>query len=102
MAQCKDIPEIPILEFLARMPPFVAANWFGDAYKNSVTHAMPKETPPKLALAKMRMLLNRGLVEGCGCGCRGDFYITDNGRAFLEAHKRIDNGVNRRPRNVPF
>ncbi len=32
--------------------------------------------PPKVVLAKARRLINRGLLWGCACGCRGDFQIT--------------------------
>ena len=78
--QCKDIPDAPILAFLANLNGRWA-NWFGDEYDNSVTHAMPPGTPSKLVLAKMRQLIRRGAVEGCPCGCRGDFEITDKGRA---------------------
>lgn len=31
--------------------------------------------PPKVVLAKMRALLKKGLISGCGCGCRGDFVV---------------------------
>lgn len=80
--QCKDIPDRPILEFLDSLNG-KWANWFGNEYKESVTHAMPDGVPEKLALAKMRQLMNRGVVDGCGCGCRGDFVLTDKGRAEL-------------------
>jgi hypothetical protein len=29
--------------------------------------------PAKIVLAKARSLIKRGLIEGCCCGCRGDF-----------------------------
>lgn len=76
--QCKDIPDEPILRFLAKQPG-VWHNWFGDEYKNSVTHAMPSNTTAKLVLAKMRQMIRRGVVSGCPCGCRGDFKITKKG-----------------------
>jgi hypothetical protein len=41
------------------------------------------EYPPKVLLAKLRRLVTRGLLDGCGCGCRGDFEITDGGREIL-------------------
>jgi predicted NBD/HSP70 family sugar kinase len=44
---------------------------------------MPPQVPEKLARAKMTMLMRRGLVEGCGCGCRGDWELTSKGRATL-------------------
>lgn len=72
--QCKDIPDAPILDFVAQHGG-IGCNWFGNEFERSVTHAMPEETPPKLALAKMRQLVKRKLVEGCCCGCRGDFEL---------------------------
>lgn len=35
--------------------------------------------PWKVMRAKARRLLDRGLMTGCACGCRGDFEITDAG-----------------------
>lgn len=92
--QCKDIPDEPVLRFLADLPWNSMGSmrwqskgtWFGDETyfpDNSVLHAMPSGTPEKLGLAKMRMLMRRGLVDGCPCGCRGDFELTDKGRAFI-------------------
>lgn len=34
--------------------------------------AMPN-IPRKVLLAKMRSMIRRGIVDGCACGCRGDF-----------------------------
>lgn len=82
--QCKDIPDAPILAFLAAND--WAAGWHdfeGPEYCPTVRDCMPAGVPPKLRLAKMRGLINRGLVTGCACGCRGDFEITDKGRASL-------------------
>ena len=105
--QCKDIPEKPILEFLLKvergethwmptpeMKPgwgtkpiaYSSATWFwSDNYKpeNSVVNAMPTGVTGKLGLAKMKAMVRKGLVEGCPCGCRGDFEITNKGRAAL-------------------
>lgn len=81
--QAKDIPDGPVLAFLA-MHGGIGCNWFGPEYPRSVTHAMPEGIPEKVALAKMRGLIGRGLVDGCGCGCRGDFELTAKGRAKLD------------------
>lgn len=89
--QCKDIPDIPILRFLEGQPLINGSPrwsiWYGDEYENSVTHAFPREAKQpgreKLVLAKMRQLMRSGLVDGCGCGCRGDFVITEKGRDYL-------------------
>lgn len=85
--QAKDIPDVPVLEFLIATQRRMAlgANWYPPS-ENSVTHAMPPNTPPKVALAKMRALIRRGLARGCCCGCRGDFTITEQGRIWLSDH----------------
>ncbi len=31
--------------------------------------------PPKIVLAKLKSLIKRGALDGCACGCRGDFNI---------------------------
>ena len=81
--QCKDIPDKPVLEYLLRHK----GRWCNGCWvERSVAQAMPSGTPSKLVLAKMRQLIKRGLVDGCGCGCRGDFEITAKGEAFLSAN----------------
>jgi hypothetical protein len=82
--QCKHIPELPVLLFLQSLGGRWA-NWFESEYENSVRIAMPAETPGKLALAKMRNLMRRGLVDGCPCGCRGDFRLTQKGHEYIAA-----------------
>jgi hypothetical protein len=80
--QCKDIPDLPILQFLAAHE----GRWcthFESVHMPSVLDAMPKDVPEKLAHAKMDMLHRRGLVDGCACGCRGDWEITAEGRQEL-------------------
>jgi hypothetical protein len=77
--QCKDIPTLPILQFLARHP----KQWHNWYFKNEfdVTQVMPLGTPEKLVISKMRMMIFKKLVDGCPCGCRGDFVITAKGFA---------------------
>lgn len=80
--QCKDIPETPILQFLLKVKAGKAfATWYcGDFLpENSVVRAMPEGVSGKLAIAKMKAMIKKGLVDGCPCGCRGDFKITDRG-----------------------
>ena len=79
--QCKDIPDIPILIFLAQRPDEWHNWYFGD--EKDVHRCMPAGIPEKLVLAKMRQLIKRGLVDGCDCGCRGDFEISQKGKEFL-------------------
>ena len=82
--QCKDIPDIPILKFLESL----GIHW-GYLFENfdcdqSILRAMPKGVPYRLALAKMKTLIRRGLINGCTCGCRGDYELTEKGRKLLE------------------
>ena len=83
--RCKDIPEEPVLRFLHEQGGW--CTWFGpidgELPANSVLRAMPHGTPAKLALAKMRQMIRNGLVDGCGCGCRGDFELTYQGRELV-------------------
>lgn len=83
--QCKDIPTLPILKFLAKQTGWSCWMETGDeeGMMPSVRRAMPWPIPDNLVLAKMRNLLKRELVDGCGCGCRGDFRITKKGREML-------------------
>jgi hypothetical protein len=88
MMQCKDIADVPILRLLADLPPYpggqarIWGNWIFDD-EADVRRVMPAGVPDKLVLAKMRQLIRRGVVDGCPCGCRGDFEITEKGLAEL-------------------
>lgn len=75
--QCKDIADEPILQFLLKAKGNLCS-W------HSVRNALPENlAPKKLILAKMRQLIKRGLINGCPCGCRGDFQITPKGEEYL-------------------
>jgi len=95
--QCKDIPDLPILEFIASHNGEWCFNHYvcrpEHQHERSVGRAMPPGTVSKLALAKMRVLHRRGLVDGCPCGCRGDWVITPKGREFIDQTVAIE-GVN--------
>jgi hypothetical protein len=81
--QCKDIPDLPVLQFLKQHE----GRWctWGDGYSMpTIQDAMPEGTPCKLQRAKMKTLIKRNLVDGCGCGCRGDFKITRKGIELIE------------------
>ena len=85
----KDIPEEPILRFLLEHESEWCM-WIID-HERSVRRAMPPGTPDKLVLSKMRSLIRRGLVDGCGCGCRGDFVITEKGKNYLDNPRKSAN-----------
>lgn len=74
--QCKDIPDEDILALL-RQRPGVGFSWFDiETGMPSVRKAFPPGCPDNLILAKMRQMIHKGVVEGCACGCRGDFRET--------------------------
>lgn len=33
--------------------------------------------PEKIVLAKLRKMVKSGVINGCACGCRGDFTVPD-------------------------
>jgi hypothetical protein len=38
------------------------------------------DAPPKVIRAKLARLMDKGLMTGCLCGCRGDLELTPEGR----------------------
>lgn len=86
--QFKDIDEKPILFLLAENPG-VCHHWWNEPGA-TILPAFPIEAQdqPRLIMAKMRNLLSRALVDGCACGCRGDYVITDMGIAYLKEQMR--------------
>lgn len=83
--QCKDIPDLPIVQFVTLMDGAWGTWCWSDKtdMMNSVAPLFPVDIPEKLLLSKMAALIRRGLIDGCPCGCRGDYEATDKGRAFV-------------------
>lgn len=79
--QCKHIADRPVLEFLASLNGRWGASY--SDWPTGVGIAMLPGIPHKLIVAKMNMLIRRGLVDGCTCGCRGDYELTPKGKAFI-------------------
>ena len=87
-------PDEVIKDVSGRVPPLpdyiypaheTLANWM------DIADRLP-EYPPKVVIAKCRSLIKRGLMHGCTCGCRGDFYLCgdqvfDNARVNLVTGK---------------
>lgn len=83
--QCKDIPDLPILEYLARIKR-EAGRWCFFGFAPDIFDAFPADAPYNLVLAKMKKLITKGLVSGCACGCSGNFAITELGAGFIHNH----------------
>lgn len=48
-----------------------------------VTDEIQERMPENLIRAKALKLIKRGLIDGCACGCRGDFSLTEKGRQWV-------------------
>lgn len=70
------IPLAPVLGRIKSSKPW--ATWFA-GFDNSVTDVCPEGTTQHRARALMRLLDRLGYVEGCHCGCRGDYELTKAG-----------------------
>lgn len=85
--KCGDIDTNTVLKFV-KIHGGIGCHWFEAEYVNmgprSVRNCMPSETPDKLVHAKMRKLISKGLIDGCPCGCRGDFELTEKGLERIE------------------
>ncbi|UTC28146.1 hypothetical protein GURKE_01150 [Brevundimonas phage vB_BpoS-Gurke] len=86
--QAKDFPDRPLVEFIASLNGRWGTWCWSDSvdptfWDHSVAPLFPEDTPDKLIRAKMAGLIRRGVIDGCPCGCRGDYEITDQGRAYL-------------------
>lgn len=79
--QAKDIDDRVMLTFV-RDKQSEKGNWVNTwDFEDSPLGAYP----PKVRLAKCKALIRRGLMDGCTCGCRGDFELTSKGYEFLSA-----------------
>lgn len=85
--QLKDIDDLPILSHLR----YRWANglqwgtWFRGFENCIAPYVGDGNLPDKLVMAKMNSLIRKGLVDGCPCGCRGDYVITKEGIEFIDA-----------------
>ena len=73
--QCKDVPDEAFIDAVRRAgePGRWRMRW-------NVHELLEQEigpVPENLFLAKARKLIARGLMDGCACGCRGDFELPE-------------------------
>jgi hypothetical protein len=79
--QCKDLRDVDMLLFIlstSSLKQMWVNTW---DYEGLLKYS---EIPPKVFNAKLRRLIERGLLSGCACGCRGDFEVTPEGKQWLE------------------
>ena len=93
--QAKDVDDRFVLETVHRLsmegreygcgPPYWVMAW-------DLEKALGLEGTGRLLLAKCESLIKRKLLDGCPCGCRGDFELTAAGKAFLQAASSSGSG----------
>lgn len=72
--QAKDIPDDEFIAAVAAVSVETAKRWgHKDAWANRFDVAEKLGFPEKVVLAKARAVIKKGRMEGCTCGCRGDF-----------------------------
>jgi hypothetical protein len=73
--QCKDIPDVLFLEVVracgGAAPAGVAMRW----NVHAALEAAMGPVPEKVVLAKAKKLIRARKMDGCACGCRGDFQL---------------------------
>lgn len=86
--QAKDIADLDVLQTIRKQG---AAHALGWTFTWELIAALPVLAPlsfrgsERLFLRKCDALVRRGLINGCTCGCRGDFTLTSAGLAFINA-----------------
>lgn len=72
--QAKDITDDAFIAAVQEVSRRTAAAWgHKDAWANRFDVAEELGMPEKVVLAKARAIIKKGRMEGCTCGCRGDF-----------------------------
>ena len=66
--QCKDIDDGCILTWLLANQPAITF----EGFDNYIGHAFVG-IPRNLMMAKLKKMVRNGVINGCACGCRGDF-----------------------------
>ena len=72
--QAKDISDDDFIRAVQVVSVRTAASWNQrTAWANRFDVAEELGFPEKVVLAKARKIIKQGRMDGCSCGCRGDF-----------------------------
>lgn len=92
--QAKDLPDRDVLALVLAISMGEKPRQYPDipmrkgptewVFTSDLALHLSEHIPWKVVLAKLRALVKRKLLDGCACGCRGDFWVTPAGRALLE------------------
>lgn len=77
VTKAADIADDDFLAAVAAQQLAISEEWNPGqfAWANRFDVADLLGAPEKVVLAKARRLIRRGLMDGCVCGCRGDFMV---------------------------
>jgi hypothetical protein len=78
MTQAKDIPDdLMLMAILSCSKEYVSSSRIRKlpAMLWEIQDALPY--PGKVVLAKLKSMIKRKMIDGCACGCRGDFTIVE-------------------------
>lgn len=85
LPQAKDVPEDVILRVLRELPDRWHTQWLchSATCDGAACWSLPCRAPElavfpeKVLRAKLSAMMRRKLVDGCDCGCRGDWHIPE-------------------------
>lgn len=87
--QTKDIPDDSLVELIKSLSGAPVAYVTNDNTIEIITSKgvmltdicnLWSSVPPKIILSKLNTLIKRGLIDGCTCGCRGDFEVVEKSK----------------------
>lgn len=88
--QCKDVSTLEILRFIRKQTDEGhRVTWYNVDASNTVRRVILPVVPDCVLRKKLDNMARKGLLDGCGCGCRGDFKITPKGRERIVALAKI-------------
>lgn len=78
--QAKDVRDEDFLEAIETSIEARTIEWGFQAHYASrwdIRDLLGHHIPEKVVLAKANQLMKRDIIDGCACGCRGDFEIVE-------------------------
>lgn len=81
--KASDIPDTLFLQTVENIRQQTGFNW---VMRWEVAEHFP-DVPSKVLMAKAKRLMLRKLMDGCWCGCRGDYEVTKSGIALIKGEK---------------
>ena len=73
--QAKDLSESAILDVLNQRPGVWHTHHADASVMPRVYDPTHPDAPEKVLRAKLAAMARKGLIDGCSCGCRGDWHV---------------------------